>query len=92
MKSRRLAGLEEAGRLEAEVLHEEQSRCPDGLDGERVAFGDDQSLLVAERRGDGRRDEEEDQPEVGQQRRHLRVLVAVAVEVVRPVDLRLADA
>ena len=39
------------------------------------------------------RDQEQDQPEVGEQRRHLRVLVAVAVEVARAVRVgRLADA
>ena len=91
MKSARLAGLEEPGRLEAEVLDEEQARRPDRLDGERVALGHDQALLVAERRRHDRGDEEQDQPEVGQQRRHLRVLVPIAVEVADPVDLRLAE-
>ena len=46
--------------------------------------GHDQPLLVAEARGHGGRDEEQDQPEVGEQRRHLRVLVAVAVDVRGP--------
>ena len=56
-------------------------------------FRDDQALLVAEARGHGRRDEEQDQPEVGEERRHLRVLVAVAVDVARAVGVgRLADA
>ena len=43
--------------------------------------GDHQALLVAEPRGHRGRDEEQDQPEVGEQRRHLRVLVAIAVDV-----------
>ena len=48
-------------------------------------FRHDEPLLVAESRGHRRRDEEEDQPEVGEERRHLRVLVAVAVDVDGPV-------
>ena len=83
----------EAGRLEVEVLDQQQARRPDRLDGQRLALGDDQALLVAEpRRGRGR-DQEEDQPGVREQRRQLRVLVAIAVDEARAVGVgRLADA
>ena len=88
----RLAGVE-AGRLEVDVLDQQQARRPDRLDGQRLALGDDQALLVAEARGGRGRDEEQDQPGVREQRRHLGVLVAVAVEEARAVRLgRLADA
>ena len=50
MKSVGLAGLE-AGRLEVEVLDQQQAGRPDRLDGQRLALGDDQALLVAEPRG-----------------------------------------
>ena len=91
MKSDGLAGLE-AGRLEVEVLDQQQAGRADRLDRERLALGHDQALLVAEPRGDRRRDQEQDQAGVGEERRHLRVLVPVAVEVARAVVVgRLAD-
>ena len=55
-------------------------------------FADDETLLVTEARRHRGRDEEQDQPEVGEQGRQLRVLVAVAVEETRAVGVgRLAD-
>ena len=92
MKSVAWPGLE-AGRLERDVLDQQQPGRPDRLDGQRLALGDDEALLVAQPRRGGGRDEEQDQPEVGEQRRHLGVLVAVAVEEARAVRVgRLADA
>ena len=52
----RLAGLEEARRLEPVVLHEQQAGRPDRLDRQRVALGDDEALLVAEPPGHDARD------------------------------------
>ena len=49
MKSVGLAGLE-PGRLEVEVLDQQQAGRADRLDRERLALGDDQALLVAEPR------------------------------------------
>ena len=85
MKSVACAGLEEPGRLEAEVADEQQPGRPDRLDGERLALRHDEALLVAEPRGHGRRDEEQHEPRVGEQRRELHPAVAVAVEVRRAV-------
>ena len=88
----RLAGVE-AGRLEGDVLDQQQPGRADRLDRQRAPFGDDEALLVAEPGGRGGRDQEQDQTEVGEQRRELGVLVAVAVEVARAVlGGRLADA
>ena len=88
---RRLAGVE-PGRLEVEVLHEQQPGRADRLDGERLALGDHEPLLVTQSGGDGGRDQEQDQPGMGQERRHLRVLVTIAVEIAGPVvGTRLAD-
>ena len=86
------AGLE-AGRREVEIPDQQQPGRPDRLDGQRLPLGDDETLLVPEPRRRRRRDEEQDQPEVGEQRRHLGVLVAVAVHEPRPVRVgRLAHA
>ena len=49
MKSVGLAGVE-AGRLEVDVLDEQQAGRADRLDGQRAALGDDEALLVAEPR------------------------------------------
>ena len=75
----------EAGRLEVEVLDQQQAGRADRLDRERAALGHDEPLLVAEPRGHRGGDQEEDEAGVREQRRHLRVLVAVAVEVARAV-------
>ena len=83
---------EEPGCVEVEVLHKEQTGRADGLDGQRSAFRDHQTLLVTEQEGRRRRDQEQDQPGVGRQRRELRPAVAVAVQVADAVTLRLADA
>ena len=80
----RHAGLE-AGRLEVEVLDQQQVLGADVLDGQRLALRDHQPLLVAEARRDGGGHEEQDQAEVREQRRELRVLVPVAIEVGRAV-------
>jgi hypothetical protein len=86
-----LAGLE-AGCLEVEVLDQEQAGRADRLDRQGLALGDDQALLLSEALRHRGRLEEGDQPEVGQQGRHLRVLVAVAVEVADAATVgRLAD-
>ena len=50
-----MAGVE-AGRLEVEVLDQQQAGRADRLDRQRLALGDDQALLVAEPRGHRRRD------------------------------------
>ena len=87
-----IAGLE-AGRLEVEVLDEQQAGRADGLDRQRLALGDHQALLVAQPGGHRGREQEQDQAEVGEQRRELRVLVPVAVDEPRPVRrLGLTDA
>ena len=59
----RRAGVE-AGRLEVEVPDEEQAGRADRLDRQRLALGDDETLLVAEPRGRRGRDEEQDRARV----------------------------
>ena len=54
---------------------------PIGWTVSELALGHDEPCLVAEPRGHGGRDEEEDEPGVREQRGQLRVLVAVAVHV-----------
>ena len=81
MKSRAWPVSRKPGASKREVLHDEDARRADRLDRQRAALDEEQRLLVAELGRDGRRDDEQDQPEVGEQRRQLRVLVAVAVEV-----------
>ena len=89
---RRLAARQPRG-LEPEALDDEQPGRSDRLDRDGVAARHDEPLLHAEPARDGRREQEQDEPGVGEQGRHLRELVAVAVEVAHPVlAVGLADA
>ena len=75
----RLARVE-AGRLEVDVLDQQQAGRPDRLDGQGFALGHDQALLVAQPRGRSGGHEEGDQPGVREQGRHLGELVAIAIQ------------
>ena len=80
-----------ARRLEAVVLRHEEPGGPDRLDGGDPAVRHDERRLEAEAARDGCRHEEEDQPDVREDRRELRVLVPVSVEVGPSLRLLLPD-
>ena len=88
-----VGGRSRTRRIERDVLDQQETWRADRLDRQRLALGDDQALLIAKsRRGSGR-DEEEDQPGVREQRRHLGVLVTIAIQEARAVGVgRLPDA
>ena len=67
------------GRLEAEVLDQHVAGRPDRLHGRGLRLADEDRRLEPEGPGHGPADEEQDEPEVGQQRGHLEVAVPVAV-------------
>ena len=75
----------EPGRLEPIAPEDEEAGRPDRLHRDRLAPGDDEAFLDPEPARDGGRHEEQDEAGVREQRRHLRVLVAIAVDVTDPV-------
>jgi hypothetical protein len=71
------------GSLEAEALETEQALRPDRLHGGRLAGPEHEACLRAEPAGHTGCDEEQDQPEVSEQRGHLRVSIAIPVQVAK---------